>query len=173
MGAQSLLKKVPVFGNFIDNPEAADLRNQLLDTSAAYTAYRDQSAQAAQNAKANQLGAYTGYQNLLAALYGPGVLPQNSTADPMGPQMLDTGGVTVDAGEKPNMLAGIGTGAAQGGVYAAGPAMAAGPYGPAVEAGGVVLGGLLGGLNAATAVRKNTASTNIPPYSPYNVPGRK
>jgi hypothetical protein len=170
-----LLNKIPLIGSFFDSPEQADLQNSMQQASGTYSALRPQMAQAVQNAKANQLGAYRGMENLLAQKYGAGVLPQTGNTDPMGPNMMSTGQVIVPPAERQGSVGGdVGAGALHGAVVGgAGGAMVGGYGAPIGAAVGGVAGGLLGAANYYSKSPYTKGYINNVGFQPYNVPGRR
>jgi hypothetical protein len=87
------MHKLPFVGGMFENPDEAQQREQMHNMALAYSAYRPELAQARMNALGNQMSLYQPAVNSLMGMYGPGAVPNTSTAmrSPMGPGMFTVG----------------------------------------------------------------------------------
>ena len=136
MGMDMGMWKMPLIGRFFTNPNEVHKQTQFSKAGQSYSALRPEMAQARMNALSNQMSAYQGANDVLAAMnggrsYGSGQILQQ----PIGPTMYSQGASKITPS----------TGAAQQGIL--GPGGIGGNMGPLAMfggGGGMGMGGLGG-----------------------------
>lgn len=85
--------KLPFVGGLFENEDAKQQRKQFHSMANAYAAYRPEQQQARQNALAQQMSLFQPVASSMAAMYGPGAVPNLGPAlqNPMSPNMMALG----------------------------------------------------------------------------------
>ena len=81
--------KMPLFGQFFQNPDEEAMKQKLAEASQLMAAYRPQMADAQNQSLQNQMSMYRPVNNAMAAMYGPsGTFDLEQGASPvMSPEM--------------------------------------------------------------------------------------
>lgn len=102
LGLDFGMHKMPVVGNFVQNPDELHKQEQLQRAGAAYNAYRPEAQQAQMNALRSTMAAYQPVNNALGQMYGPGAQMSGDVYAPMSPSMMQQGAPMNPTGTMPS-----------------------------------------------------------------------
>ena len=95
LGLDLSLNKLPIIGNFVQNPQEQFKLAQMQEAGRQYGAYRPELAQARQNIMAQKFMGLQPMNNAMGQMYGPGAMmdTRQMLQNPMSQRMMGLGNV--------------------------------------------------------------------------------